>query len=228
MTRLARMVIPGLPHHVTQRGNRREAIFFEDGDHEIYCDMLAEQLRKSSVEVRLLPYAEPRAFDFEPAAVGLHGPGLGRSASPIYQLHQCAWPVDRSFVSEPVCPSRHGQVTLEGRALVCQLNPVRARLVSRAEEWAWSSVRAHLAGEDDGLVSVRPVLDRWPNFRDLLLQDYDEAFTSLRKAEGIGRPVGTADFVIELERRLGRPIARRAPGRKATATSEGEQLKLLQ
>ena len=108
------------------------------------------------------------------------------------------------------------------------LNPVRAWLVSRAEEWAWSSVRAHFAGEDDGLVSVRPVLDRWPNFRDLLLQDYDEAFSSLRKAEGIGRPLGTADFVIELERRLGRPIARRAPGRKATATPEGEQLKLLQ
>jgi putative transposase len=108
------------------------------------------------------------------------------------------------------------------------LNPVRARLVSRAEEWAWSSVRAHLAGEDDGLVSVRPVLDRWPNFRDLLLQDHDEAFTSLRRAEGIGRPLGAADFVIELERRLGRPIARRAPGRKAIAVAEGEQLKLLQ
>ena len=51
MTRLARMVIPGLPHHVTQRGNRPEAIFFENGDHEIDCDMLAERLRKSSVEV---------------------------------------------------------------------------------------------------------------------------------------------------------------------------------
>jgi putative transposase len=62
-------------------------------------------------------------------------------------------------------------------------------------------------------VSVRPVLDRWPNFRELLLKDYkdyDEAFTSLRMAEGIGRPLGTADFVIELERRLGRSIARRA------------------
>src|ERR1700683_5469873 len=45
------MVIPGLPHHVTQRGNRREVIFFEDGDHEIYRDMHAEQLRKSSIEV---------------------------------------------------------------------------------------------------------------------------------------------------------------------------------
>jgi putative transposase len=62
----------------------------------------------------------------------------------------------------------------------------------------------------------------------VMLQDDDEAFSSLRKAEGIGRPLGTADFVIELERRLGRPIARRAPGRKATATPEGEQLKLLQ
>jgi putative transposase len=77
-------------------------------------------------------------------------------------------------------------------------------------------------------VSVRPVLDRWPNFRDLLLQDYDEAFTSLRKAEGIGRPLGTADFVNELERRLGRQIARWAPGRKAAAKPQGEQLNLLQ
>ena len=108
------------------------------------------------------------------------------------------------------------------------LNPVRARLVSRAEEWAWSSVRAHLAGEDDSLVSVRPVLDRWPNFRDLLLEDYEEKFTSLREAEGIGRPLGTADFVTELERRLGRPIARRAPGRKAVAIPVGEQLNLPQ
>ena len=51
MTRLARRVFPGLPHHVTQRGNRREAIFFEDGDHEIYLDLLAEQTRKAGVEV---------------------------------------------------------------------------------------------------------------------------------------------------------------------------------
>jgi putative transposase len=45
------MVISGLPHHVTQGGNRREAIFFENGDHEIYRDTLAEQLPKSNVEV---------------------------------------------------------------------------------------------------------------------------------------------------------------------------------
>ena len=72
------------------------------------------------------------------------------------------------------------------------------------------------------------MLDRWPTFQDLFLEDHEEKFTSLRGAEGIGRPLGTADFVSELERRLGRPIARRAPGRKAVAIPAGEQLNLLQ
>jgi len=51
MARLARVVIPGFPHDVTQRGNRREALFFQDGDQEIYRDLLAEQVRKAGVEL---------------------------------------------------------------------------------------------------------------------------------------------------------------------------------
>ena len=51
MARLARIVVPQRPHHVTQRGNRREAIFFTDGDHEVYRALLAEQARRSEVEV---------------------------------------------------------------------------------------------------------------------------------------------------------------------------------
>ena len=59
------------------------------------------------------------------------------------------------------------------------LNPVRARLAIRAEDWIWSSVRAHLAGQDDGLVTVRPVLDRVSNFTDLLQPDPDEDYGEL-------------------------------------------------
>jgi len=51
LARPARIVVPGLAHHVTQRGNRREATFFEDGDHEIYLDLLAEQTLKAGVAV---------------------------------------------------------------------------------------------------------------------------------------------------------------------------------
>jgi putative transposase len=51
MVRLARIVVPDLPHHVTARGNRREPIFFEDGDEEVYLDLLREQLAKARVEL---------------------------------------------------------------------------------------------------------------------------------------------------------------------------------
>jgi len=51
MARLARVVVPGLPQHVTQRGNRREAIFFEDGEHEVYLDLLSGQTLKAGVAV---------------------------------------------------------------------------------------------------------------------------------------------------------------------------------
>jgi putative transposase len=88
------------------------------------------------------------------------------------------------------------------------LRPVQAGLVGHAVDWAWSSVRAHPAGEDDGLVTVRPVLDRVSCFADLLLEDREEVFAALRRAESIGRPVGTAEFVPGLERLLGRRIAR--------------------
>src|SRR6266851_7776869 len=61
------------------------------------------------------------------------------------------------------------------------LNPVRARLVGRADQWPWSSVAAHLAGVDDELVRVRPVLDRVDRFADLLQTDADDpAFRTLR------------------------------------------------
>lgn len=107
------------------------------------------------------------------------------------------------------------------------LNPVRARLVARAQDWPWSSVHAHLAGKDDGLVTVRPVLDRVARFADLLEGAGDEpAFAALRQAEGTGRPLGAPEFVAGLERIPGRPIAKRAPGRKRQDTA-GNQPALL-
>jgi putative transposase len=48
---LARIVVPHLPHHVTERGNRREPIFFKDGDHDVYRDLMAARMRKASIEI---------------------------------------------------------------------------------------------------------------------------------------------------------------------------------
>jgi putative transposase len=76
-----------------------------------------------------------------------------------------------------------------------------------------------LAGTDDELVEVRPVLDRIPNFSDLLRQGMDEDFADLRDSQDTGRPVGAEAFVIGLKQISGRKIARRAPGRQPKGTA---------
>jgi putative transposase len=215
MSRLARIVVPGLPHHVTQRGNRREAIFFEDGDQEIYRDLLAEQARKAEVEAW--------AYCLMPNHVHLiltpkTAEGLGRAVGETHRRYT-NFINARGRWSGHLFQSRFASVAMDEAHLMAavryvSLNPVRARLVRRAEDWPWSSVRAHLAGLDDELVAVRPVLDREPRLRELLAAGQETGFSALRRSEGSGRPVGNAEFIAGLERILGRPIARRAPGRK--------------
>ena len=51
MARLARLVVPGMPHHVTQRGNRRQPTFFNDGDYAAYLGLMAERCRERGVEI---------------------------------------------------------------------------------------------------------------------------------------------------------------------------------
>lgn len=94
------------------------------------------------------------------------------------------------------------------------LNPVRARLVARAEEWPWSSARAHLARCDDALATVKPLLDRVVDFGALLRAPNEDGFDAIRDAETTGRPLAAPEFVAAIERQLGRVIAKRAPGRK--------------
>ena len=51
MARLARVVAPGIPHHVTQRGNRRQPTFFQDTDYQLYLDLAAEWCQKQGVQI---------------------------------------------------------------------------------------------------------------------------------------------------------------------------------
>jgi putative transposase len=94
------------------------------------------------------------------------------------------------------------------------LNPVRARLVQRAQDWRWSSTSAHLRGKDDGVTTLKPVRGRFPHFADLLASEPEtDLFVPLRAAESIGRPLGDDRFLARLERRTGRALkpAKRGP-----------------
>jgi putative transposase len=229
MARLARIVVPDLPHHVTARGNRREPIFFETGDQEVYLGILGEHLRKARVELW--------AYCLMPNHVHLIAcPSTAEGLAAALGAAHRRW---ANFINARggwrghLFDGRYASVAMQEDHLMTAvryvaLNPVRARLVTRAVDWPWSSVHAHLAGHDEsGLLTVRPILERVGDFARLLETPADDAgFQRLRAAEATGRPIGAADFVADLERRLGRPIARRAPGRKPRATTE-DQLGLV-
>jgi putative transposase len=96
-----------------------------------------------------------------------------------------------------------------------ELNPVRAKLARRARDWRWSSAPAHLAGRDDGLAVIRPLLDLAPDWAAFLRAGLsEEDHKAIRTGERTGRPRGSAKFVAGLERRLKRKLVRQKPGPK--------------
>jgi putative transposase len=219
MARIARFVVPGLPHHVTQRGNRREAVFFADADFELYRDLLAALCRKHEVAVW--------SYCLMPNHVHLilvpaHAAGLARALGETHRRYSAAINA-RLRVTGHLFQARYGSVVMDEDHLLAAaryvaLNPVRARLAARAQDWRWSSVRAHLAGRDDQLVSVAPLIERCGGrFADLIDQPLPaERVAALRAAETIGRPLGAPaflDHVAALAGRDPRPQKRGPKGR---------------
>jgi putative transposase len=215
MARLARLVVPGLPHHVTQRGNGRARTFFGDDDYALYRDLLAAACREAGVEVW--------AWCLMPNHVHLilvpaDADGLRRALSRTHRRYAGAIQARRRRTGH-FWQGRFGSVVLDEDHLAAavryvSLNPVRARLVGRPEDWRWSSVRAHLHGKHDGLTTRRPVLERFKPFRAFLDQPPEpDAEARLRAAESVGRPLGDKAFLARLERLAGRKLqaAKRGP-----------------
>lgn len=223
MARLARLVIPGFAHHVTQRGNGRARTFFGDEDYELYRDLLAEHCSASGVEVW--------AWCLMPSHVHLilvpsDADGLRRALSGVHRRYAGIVHARRRRTGH-FWQGRFGSVVMDEDHLAAalryvSLNPVRARLVTRAQDWRWSSTRAHLTGKDDGITARAPIHQRFPRFNDLLALEPDvEMFARLRAAESIGRPLGDDRFLSRIERLTARPLKPRKRGPKPVVQVKG-------
>jgi len=217
MARLARLVIPGMPYHVTQRGNRRGTTFFEEGDFQVYRDYLAEAVNISGASVWaycLMPnHVHLIVVPGDPDGLrATFANAHRRYARFINARHRWTGHLWQGRFGAVVMDDAH----LTHAARYVALNPVRARLCERAEDWPWSSARAHLAGEDDGLVEVAPLLQRVGDFAAFLATEEDQQATrALRMAETTGRPLGSASWIAKLEALTGRALAAKRRGRKA-------------
>lgn len=218
MARLPRVVIPGIPHHVTQRGNGRQQTFFEEADYALYLDLLAEAAERARTQVW--------AYCLMPNHVHLvlvpsDADGLWRTLGDVHRRYTGFVNARRRSTGH-LWQGRFGSVAMDEAHFVTALryialNPVRARLVAKAEDWRWSSTRALLAGQDDHVVTVAPALERVGNFAAFLGEAFDEELTyaALRRAESVGRPIGSPAWLAQMEERLGRSLAPQKRGPKA-------------
>jgi putative transposase len=107
------------------------------------------------------------------------------------------------------------------------LNPVKARLVASPGDWPWSSARAHLRGEDDGLVRVQPLLERVDQVADFFDDSPDPALVAaLTKGQSVGRPLMGDHALGELEKRLGRRLRPRKRGRPPSPKNDAGQTQI--
>ena len=204
---------------MTQRGNRRQQVFFSDDDYIAYRTLLAEGCKAAGVAVWaycLMPdhvhlILTPSDEDGLRAALGETHRRYTRHVNFRENWRGYLW--QGRFASFPMD---------EAYTLTCaryvELNPVRADMVRRARDWRWSSARAHLKGEDDVLVRVKPMLTLAPEWGAFLAEGLDAASReTIRAGERTGRPLGSKQFITKLEKRLDRTLARQKPGPKPRA-----------
>jgi putative transposase len=226
MARLARVVVPGVAHLVTQRGNRRETVFFGADDYARYRALLAAAVTRAGAQVW--------AYCLMPNHVHIvivpnDADGLRRCFAESHRTYTSAINARQGWTGH-LWQGRFGSVPMDEAHLLAavryvSLNPVRAGLVAQPEEWPWSSTAAHAAGQDDALVRVAPVLERVETFRAWLAEEEDAAAVgALRRAETIGRPVGSREWVRGVEARVARRLEAGKRGRKGRlAEGDGQQ-----
>jgi len=214
MPRMARVVVPGYPHHITQRGNRRQQTFFEDSDYLAYIDLLSTLKDMAGVDIWaycLMPnHVHVVAVPAHKQSLAkLFGTAHHRYARRINSLNEWQGHLWQERFRSSVMDEEH----LLAAVRYIELNPVRAGLCSFAEEWRWSSIHAHISGDSDKLVSVSPMHERISDWLKYLSEEGpSEVLDKLRAETRTGRPSGSNEFIESLEETTGLQLRRRKPG----------------
>lgn len=232
MARLARVVIPGVAHHITQRGNRGMPVFFGDDDRRLYLELvrqgcadaqvrcLAWCLMDNHVHLILVPSHE----DGLRAALG--------EAHRRYTRHVNFREGWRGFLFQ----GRFASYPMDDAHLMAalryvELNPVAAGMVEQATDWRWSSARSHINGRrggDDPLTDLAALAGLVPNWRAMLrygleaggLDAAGEAVAEAIEARlRTGRLLGAEEWIAEQERTLARRLT---PAKRGPKEREGE------
>ena len=219
MGRVARIVVPGFPHHVTQRGNRGADIFEMDEDREAYLRFLKQYCDKRALSIWAYCLMSNHVhLVVVPQNKSSLSEGL-RDAHTVYAMYFNS----RTQLSGHVWQGRFFSCPLDESYLwaavrYVELNPVRAQIVERADTYRWSSAAAHCGLRQDAVLSTAfppaGVIDDWSTWLHEALDDEEETYTSISRRTRTGRPCGSSEFLDQVEQLLDRTIRPKPRGPK--------------
>ncbi len=224
MPRRSRIIMPGVPIHIIQRGNNRQACFYADEDHQFYleslegyasetdCKIHAYVLMTNHVHILLTPVEESSAG----ALMKRLGQRYVQYVNRSYQRSGTLW--EGRF--------RSCIVQQENYLLICQryieLNPVRAGIVDHPREYRWSSFRANAQGDNDDLLCHHYLYmnlgqtkeEREAAYRELFRDELESIMVDdIRQATNGNFTFGSESFKKDISNKLGRRVTRAQPGR---------------
>lgn len=224
MPRPNRIHLPGIAHHVTQRGNQRNQVFFQPEDYSLYVSLLRRHARQAGVSIS--------AYCLMPNHVHLVAtPSSSGSLGPFMQRLQSdysRWLNLKLDRSGHTWQSRYYAAALDERHFWAAMayveqNPRRAGLVESAGQWLWSSARAHLVDCDENWLDfatwrncTSPAF--WQSALDLSLHDA-ALLERIRESTRRGRPIGDDDFEDRVARELNIDLKPRPKGRPRKVAS---------
>jgi putative transposase len=219
--------LAGVPHHVIQRGNRRECVFFSQGNRLAYLRLLRIHAERHAIQIVaycLMPnhvhlILVPSREDGLHRAIGsVHGQyaqlinKLRDQKGHFWQGRFFSSPLDSDYFVNAV--------------RYVELNPVRAGLVARAEDFSWSSAAAHCGIRGDPLVDSRPRSILFAGIADwsgwLAEGVAEDSIAVLRKHARQNLPCGSQQFVTQLEQAAGRSLQYRPAGREIDKQEKGD------
>ena len=214
MARLARVVLPHLPHHVIQRGVRSLPIFHSPADREAYLDLVATFgarygvqfwawcLMTNHVHLVVVPPEDPAALA---RAIGEAHRRYTRLVN--FREGVRGHLFQERFHSFPIQTDLHLLTVVR----YVERNPVRAKLVRQAVDYPWSSARHHAAHTPDRLVTNSPLHALAPDWSQVLTEP-DPELDAVRRHVRTGRPWGSEAWITTLEQQVGRSLRPRTGG----------------
>ena len=234
MPRYPRAFLAGQPHHIVQRGHDRQPVFAHEADYRTYLDNLREQFEQ--LNIKLFSYClmtNHIHLLVQPERDGSDVSRLMRivAARQTRYINRLEGRSGTLWEGRFKCSIVDSDTYLLACCRYIELNPLRAGMVRRPEDYAWSSYRQRIAPAPLGMPLASPACyralgvdedERRLHYRAYVTAgDAPDELESIRVAVNRNQLTGNDRFKAEIERKLGRRISDRGPGRpsKRAATS---------